>query len=94
VSEACALAMARGIRRAANTDVALAVTGIAGPTGGTAGKPVGTVYIALAAVDAEQVKVYRFGGEREQIRTLSACMALDWLRRYLGGRAAGAPLLP
>jgi nicotinamide-nucleotide amidase len=89
VSEACALAMARGIRRAAGTDVALAVTGIAGPSGGTPGKPVGTVYLALAAEDTEQVRGYRFGGEREQIRTLSACMALDWLRRYLGARAAG-----
>ena len=94
VSEACALAMARGIRRAAGTDVALAVTGIAGPNGGTPGKPVGTVYLALAAADAEQVRGYRFGGEREQIRTLSACMALDWLRRYLGARAAGTPPHP
>lgn len=94
VSEACALAMARGIRRAAGTDVALAVTGIAGPSGGTPGKPVGTVYLALAAADAEQVRGYRFGGEREQIRTLSACMALDWLRRYLGARAAGTPPHP
>ncbi|HEY7745250.1 MAG TPA: CinA family nicotinamide mononucleotide deamidase-related protein [Desulfuromonadales bacterium] len=91
VSEACALAMARGIRRTAGTNVSLAVTGIAGPNGGTPGKPVGTVYIALAAADAEQVRGYRFGGEREQIRTLSACMALDWLRRYLGARTAGAP---
>jgi len=94
VSEACALAMARGIRRAAGTDVALAVTGIAGPSGGTPGKPVGTVYLALAAEDTEQVRGYRFGGEREQIRTLSACMALDWLRRYLGARAAGTPPHP
>jgi len=89
VSEACALAMARGIRRAAGTDLALAVTGIAGPDGGSPQKPVGTVYLALTAADGEQVKGYRFGGDREQIRMLSACMALDWLRRYLGGRAAG-----
>lgn len=88
VSEACALAMARGVRQAAGTDVALAVTGIAGPTGGSPGKPVGTVYLALAAADTEQVKGYRFGGGREQVRILSACMALDWLRRYLGARAA------
>lgn len=91
VSEACALAMARGARRAAGSDLALAVTGIAGPSGGTPDKPVGTVYLALAAADVEQVKSCRFGGEREQIRTLSACMALDWLRRYLGARAAGIP---
>jgi nicotinamide-nucleotide amidase len=92
VSEACALAMARGIRQAAGSDVAVAVTGIAGPTGGTPDKPVGTVYLALTAADAEQVKGYRFGGEREQIRTLAACMALDWLRRYLGARTEGTPL--
>jgi nicotinamide-nucleotide amidase len=91
VSEACALAMARGIRRTAGTDVGLAVTGIAGPDGGTPGKPVGTVYLALAAADSEQVRGYHFGGEREQIRTLSACMALDWLRRHLVARAAGSP---
>jgi nicotinamide-nucleotide amidase len=91
VSEACALAMARGIRQAAGSDVAVAVTGIAGPTGGTPDKPVGTVYLALTAADTEQAKVYRFGGEREQIRTLAACMALDWLRRYLGARAEGTP---
>lgn len=94
VSEACALAMARGMRRAAGSAVALAVTGIAGPTGGTPGKPVGTVYLALTAADTEQVKGYHFGGGREQIRTLSACMALDWLRRYLGARAAEAPRPP
>jgi len=87
VSEACALAMARGIRRASGADVALAVTGIAGPTGGTTVKPVGTVYLALTAADVEQVKGYHFGGEREQIRALAACMALDWLRRYIGSRA-------
>jgi len=84
VSEACALAMARGVRRAAGTDLALAVTGIAGPDGGSPQKPVGTVYLALTAGDAEKVRGYRFGGDREQIRMLSACMALDWLRRYLG----------
>lgn len=94
VSEACALAMARGIRRTSGTDVALAVTGIAGPTGGSADKPVGTVYLALTADDAEQVKGYHFGGEREQIRSLSACMALDWLRRYLGSRTTGASPQP
>jgi len=94
VSETCALAMARGIRRAARTDVALAVTGIAGPDGGTPLKPVGTVYIALAAADAEQARGYRFGGGREQVRILSACMALDWLRRYLAARTEESPPHP
>lgn len=83
VSEACALAMAQGMRRAAGSDLALAVTGIAGPDGGTAQKPVGTVFLALCAEGLEQVKGYRFGGNREQIRLLAATMALDWVRRHL-----------
>ncbi len=83
VSEACALAMAQGMRRAAGSDLALAVTGIAGPDGGTAQKPVGTVFLALCAEGLEQIKGYRFGGNREQIRLLAANMALDWVRRHL-----------
>lgn len=83
VSKACALAMAQGIRRAAGTHLGLAVTGIAGPDGGTPDKPVGTVFLALSAPDEERVQGYRFTGEREQIRRISACMALEWLRRYL-----------
>lgn len=83
VSAACALAMAQGMRRAAGSDLALAVTGIAGPDGGTPQKPVGTVYLALVAEGLEQVKGFRFGGNRHQIRLLAANMALDWLRRHL-----------
>lgn len=83
VSEGCALAMARGIRQAAGSHLGLAVTGIAGPTGGTPQKPVGTVYLALAATDAEQVEMYRFAGDRGQIRLMAACMGLEWLRRYV-----------
>jgi nicotinamide-nucleotide amidase len=94
VSEEVARAMAEGALTHSHADLALAVTGIAGPTGGTPDKPVGTVYLALAAADAEEAGGYRFGGEREQIRTLSACMALDWLRRYLGARSAGTPPHP
>lgn len=83
VSEECALAMVRGIRHAADTDLALAVTGIAGPDGGTADKPVGTVFLALAAEDAEQVQRYQFNGDRHQVQLMSAHMALEWLRRYM-----------
>jgi nicotinamide-nucleotide amidase len=82
VSEACALAMVRGIREAADTDLALAVTGIAGPDGGTAEKPVGTVFLALAAEDAEQVQKYQFSGDRNQVQLMTAHMGLEWLRRY------------
>lgn len=87
VSRACARAMARGIRHSAGTDLGLAVTGIAGPDGGTPEKPVGTVFLALSAADQERVQGYRFSGDREQIRRISACMALEWLRRYLAGES-------
>jgi nicotinamide-nucleotide amidase len=83
VSEACALAMAQGVRQRAGSDLALAITGIAGPEGGSEQKPVGTVYLALCGEGLEQVKGYRFGGTREQIRLLAANMALDWIRRHL-----------
>jgi nicotinamide-nucleotide amidase len=86
VSEACALAMAKGMRQTAGTDLALSITGIAGPTGGTPAKPVGTVYIALSAADQERGKGYRFTGDRQQVRRMAACMALEWLRRYLMAR--------
>ncbi len=83
VSEDCALAMARGIRNAAGSDLGLAITGIAGPDGGTPQKPVGTVFLALCDGQSEQVKGYRFSGDRERIRRMASCMALEWIRRYL-----------
>ncbi len=82
VSEPCAKAMAEGLRRVADTDLALAVTGIAGPDGGTADKPVGTVFIALASPQGTHVKRYRFHGERQKVQRMTAYMALEWLRRY------------
>jgi nicotinamide-nucleotide amidase len=89
VSSECARAMAEGIRRAAGTDLGLAVTGIAGPDGGTAEKPVGTVYLALATATGTRVERFQFNGDRAQVRQRSACTALDWLRRHaitvLGG---------
>jgi nicotinamide-nucleotide amidase len=82
VSEPCARAMAMGLKRVADTDLALAVTGIAGPTGGTAEKPVGTVYLAMATPDGVHAKGYRFHGDRSKIQRMSAFMALEWLRRF------------
>lgn len=82
VSAECALAMARGMRAASATDLSLAVTGIAGPGGGTAEKPVGTVFLALAAEDVDQVRGYQFNGDRQKVQQMSACMALEWLRRF------------
>lgn len=82
VSSECASAMAKGVRLSAGSDLGLAVTGIAGPDGGTEEKPAGTVYISLAAADGCWTKRYRFHGSREEVRTLTAWTALDWLRRY------------
>ncbi len=83
VSAATAMAMARGMRTASASDIALAVTGIAGPEGGTEEKPVGAVFLALAGPSDCTAKQYRFSGSRERIRRMSAFTALDWLRRHL-----------
>ena len=83
VSSAVAMAMAKGIRRKTGSDIALAVTGVAGPDGGTEDKPVGTVYLALAGPSDCKAKHYKFFGDRDRIRAITAFTAMDWLRRYL-----------
>lgn len=83
VSSECASAMAKGVRLASGSDLGLATTGIAGPDGGSEEKPVGTVFISLAAPDGCWTKRFQFNGNRDEIRTLTAWTALDWLRRYL-----------
>ena len=83
VSSEVASAMAKGVRQASGSDLGVAVTGIAGPEGGTADKPVGTVFISLAAPDGCWTKRLQFSGSREEIRIMTAWTALDWLRRYL-----------
>jgi nicotinamide-nucleotide amidase len=85
VSSAAAIAMARGMRKLSGSDISLAITGIAGPDGGSEGKPVGTVFLALATRTGCQAKGYGFSGSREEIRTITAFMAMDWLRRHLIG---------
>ena len=88
VSADCALAMASGIRQAAGTTLGLAVTGIAGPDGGSREKPVGTVFLALADAAGERVEAFHFPGDRGQIRLRSALTAIDWLRRAAIGHLA------
>ena len=88
VSSEVASAMAKGVRQASGSDLGLAVTGIAGPDGGTDDKPVGTVFISLAAPDGCWTKRFQFSGSRDEIRTITAWTALDWLRRYLLQRTA------
>lgn len=83
VSKEVAVAMAEGIRRISRTDLGLSATGIAGPTGGRDGKPIGLVYIALATPGITDCKEYRFISDREGIKTQTSQMALDILRKYL-----------
>jgi nicotinamide-nucleotide amidase len=83
VSDQVALAMARGLRDEAGVEVALAITGIAGPTGGTEEKPVGTVFIACATPKQCEVEKYSFGGNRELIQERAAQAALIQLWRSL-----------
>lgn len=86
VSKETAAAMAGGIRRLAGTDLGLAVTGIAGPGGGTPAKPAGLVYIALAAPDSACCRQYRFPGERPAVRQGTVNAALNMVRHYLLAR--------
>jgi nicotinamide-nucleotide amidase len=82
VSAEVAEKMAEGVRRGSHATLGLAITGIAGPTGGSEEKPVGTVFIALASPKGTVSKRYQFMGDRNQIQTLSAYTAIDWVRRY------------
>ncbi|MDP9142801.1 MAG: CinA family protein [Pseudomonadota bacterium] len=80
VSEAAALAMAKGVLVTAPVDWSVAVTGIAGPAGGTKDKPVGTVWIASARRDgAANARLFRFDGDRESVRSQTVRAALDIL---------------
>jgi nicotinamide-nucleotide amidase len=83
VSEATAREMAEGARHQADADYALALTGIAGPTGGSEEKPVGLTFIALASRNETAVQRHVFGGDREFNRTFAALTALNWLRLEL-----------
>lgn len=87
VSAPCAEAMARGVAERAGTSCALAITGIAGPDGGTPTKPVGTVYIGLAVEGQVSARHFRFAGDRASIKWQSTQAAFDMLRRALRGRA-------
>ena len=89
VSEPVARALAEDARACARSDYALSTTGIAGPTGGSPEKPVGTVYIALASADSDMiVKKFFFPTDRETFKQLAAQTALDLLRRRILNSAA------
>jgi PncC family amidohydrolase len=92
VSPETAIAMAKGARTLLRTDLALATTGIAGPSGGTPEKPVGLVFIALASANGTTCKRYCWPGDRWQNREWSAQAALALLHEHLA--ALGTPQAP
>jgi PncC family amidohydrolase len=79
--------MAEGVRRRSGTTFGLSTTGIAGPAGGTAEKPVGLVYIGLAWDGGSLTREERLHGERSLVKRRAAQAALDTLRRHLAGDA-------
>ena len=83
VSAQTARKMAEGIRQVAGSDVGLAITGIAGPTGGTHEKPVRLVYVGLSDESRTRTQRHQFFGDRAAIKQQAAQTALDWLRRHL-----------
>lgn len=85
VSAEVALAMAVGVARRLGTEFAIATTGIAGPSGGSAEKPVGLTYVALVWPEGQLVTRHIFAGDRTKIRLWSVACALDQARRVLSG---------
>ena len=83
VSRETALEMAQGIKRQAGADIGLSVTGIAGPTGGSAEKPVGTVWVGIAHREQSDARLFRFQGDRERVILGASQAALNWLRTAL-----------
>jgi len=83
VSEPIALAMAQGAQQSLAADYAIAVTGIAGPDGGSAEQPVGTVWIAWAGPDGITAQVFTFAGSRDAVRRQTVAAALEGLLQQL-----------
>lgn len=86
VSRETVLEMARGARQVLSTDIAVSVSGIAGPGGGTEEKPVGTTWIGLVAAEGEWTRQFLFSGDRLQNKAASADAALQFLLDYLESR--------
>lgn len=87
VSEKTAMEMAKGIKRIANTDIALSITGVAGPTGGTPEKPVGLVYVGIATNHSSYVKKLNLTGDRNRIRNYTTIVALNLIRKTIQAEA-------
>jgi len=86
VSQETVIEMARGAKRLLDVDIAISVSGIAGPGGGTPEKPVGYTWFGLAANDGEWVRNFTWKGDREQNKHESSEAALQFILDYLDGR--------
>jgi PncC family amidohydrolase len=85
VSRQTVIEMARGARKALNADLAVSVSGIAGPGGGLPDKPVGTTWVGLVAADGEWARKFIWDGDRRRNKQLSADAALQFVIDYLSG---------
>lgn len=83
VSEPCARQMALGARQALNVDIAVSATGLAGPTGGTADTPVGTVFIGCSTAHSTQVQRWQLTGDRQAVREQAVQKALEQIIQQL-----------
>ncbi len=83
VSSQTAKEMAENVRKILNTDVGVSITGIAGPTGGTAEKPVGTVYIGISGPNGDRVQKFIFKGTRTEVKEKAVEAALVLIQVYL-----------
>jgi PncC family amidohydrolase len=88
VSRETVIEMAQGARRVFNADIAVSVSGIAGPGGGTPDKPVGTVWVGLATPSGEEARHFVWDGDRIRNKQLSSEAALQFILDYLEGRLA------
>jgi len=83
VSRQTAIEMAQGIKQISGSDLGLAVTGIAGPEGGTPEKPVGLVYICLASDESVACEEFEFKGKREEIKFQASEVALQMIKKHV-----------
>ena len=88
VSEETVLEMARGARKLFGAEIAVSISGIAGPTGGTPEKPVGTTWVGLSTDDGEWARHFVWDGDREQNKSDSSEAALQFVLDYLEGKLA------
>ena len=83
VSEATAREMSEGARRAFNSDIAIAITGVAGPGGGSEAKPVGTVWMSVSSETDTVSRMFKFTRDRSRNIELSGVAALNMVRKFL-----------